>query len=212
MKKINLFLWGIVSTCITFFYRTEICAALYTETAEVQGDARDNCDGYTDGVNDGHRQLDDKYKYNNPMHTLCDSNEIFLGCYRKDPITFARTNYLLSQKTMETMAQNCALGSGICTTGCRFPGSQQTKSDPTYMRTKVCIVFCSVTNPVTKKDFPKDEKGNNHYTISWCAIPNDGTAFININRKSNTCAINAGTGFEDDTGEGVYADNCFYTE
>lgn len=206
MKKINLFLWGIVSTCITFFYRTEIYGASYITTAVILGDARDNCDGYEDSKVEGSVQLANKYYNNNPMNTLCDSNEIFLGCNTGTGTGGDLHTYLVSEENMETMAQKCSMGSGICQTGCPLPGSKQTKSDPTYMRSIVYIVLCSDKNPAT------DDYLGAKYLINWYAIPNDGTAFININRRSNTCAINAGEECDDDTGECEYADKCWYTE
>lgn len=194
MKKIKLFLWGTVSTFITLFYGTEISA--YTLTVSTRS-SRTNCSGYNTNADTAEDQLTTRSNW----QILCKSNEIFLGC------TKSGIKYLASNYTTNQMAIYCNGGTGICTTTCPSPGSAQAKQTSTAMYKALCTVLCSSQDAVTGGNL------GGYYLQTLCLrLANNSSDFVNINRQSNTCAINTDVSFNDTSGSYVYGNKCYYTE
>lgn len=192
MKKINLFLWGIVSTCITFFYRTEISAytLFMSKNTEV-----DSCDGYSLSIIDLPTKLENAAK-----KQLCSSTQMLYGCMGNGVC-------YVNRMSLDELAKCCQGKSGMCVSDCPEPGSKQTRPGPTTLYEEKCVTFCSFHNGITNELYAKQ------HLQTICLKPaGDSSDFDNINIYSNTCAINAGEECDDDTGECEYADKCFYTE
>ena len=206
MKKINLFLWGIVSTCITFFYRTEICGAAdpvynWSVINKTLYTLATTCDNYPiKKARDAEEKL--RSLYESKKRILCDTGSVFLGC-----VNFAGKQYFATNYSMDELTKYCYGNSGICRNDCPSPGSIQVHTQPTAIYQSVCVMLCSGQDPITGGFL-----GGN-YEIEYCILLNHNSSdFANVNMKTNTCAINTGETFEDDTGYYSYTDECYYTE
>ena len=123
MKKINLFLWGIVSTCITFFYRTEICAAdvsFYIATSKIK--TTTGCSAYdTDAIN-VKTTLQNKVR----SKSLCATGTIFIGCSGPGDIKYELSDYGLDALAKYCLQKNysgmCRNGDNVC------PPQEQSKT------------------------------------------------------------------------------------
>lgn len=208
MKKINLFLWGIVSTCITFFYRTEVCEAAnqeynwYVEEKTLYTLAT-TCDNYP--INKASK-AEEKLRslYESRKRTLCPSGQFFLGCVN----SYTGKQYFASHYSMNELATLCQGRAGICYDECPSPGSFQAPDrPPTAIYQSVCVMMCSGQDPITGALL-----GDN-YEIKYCIILNHNSSdFANVNTKENTCAINTDVSLEDDTGFYSYTEKCYYSE
>lgn len=210
MKKINLFLWGIVSTCITFFYRTEICAAGVSYSISMNSIA--TCDGKDEDVDN----VKDNLSARVTTRTLCPSNQIFLGCYDNEGNRFELAHFSVGNVLdyCHTYRKAICGGDEVCPT----PGTRQDSAKDTFIYLDTCLVVCSARYIVIQEngDFTHlitydDEHKPIHYIQTVCLEqPRDYSNFGHINRLSNTCAINAGKEFTDDTGTYEYTNDCYY--
>lgn len=217
MKKINLFLWGIVSTCITFFYRTEIYGADYSYS--VAKNEISSCAGYDEDVFDAENKL----KASVTTKSLCHAGAIFIGCS-----TFVGNEiriYELSKYGIDALASYCLQDNygGTCRAKgiCPDPGEWQATTKDTFIYLDTKIVVCSAHYIDILEDgmltYKQQRKPNSNefklYVQSLYLIqPRDRSAFGHVNSLSNTCAINTEDSIEDDTGWYSYTEKCYYTE
>lgn len=217
MKKINLFLWGIVSTCITFFYRTEICAAdvsFYIYSSKIK---TSNCSAYDDDIFNVKTTLRNKVS----SKSLCVAGTVFIGCSGPGDV-----KYELSEYGLDALAKYCLQKNygGMCRNGaeaCPTPGTEQDSTEATFIYLDTCHAVCSGHYVVKIHEdgefthgieFDDDNKPILYIQTICLQQPRDHSAFGHVNSRSNTCAINAGGRFEDDTGWYSYTEKCYYTE
>ena len=214
MKKINLFLWGIVSTCITFFYRTEICegGVRYSVSKFVVS----TCDGYDEDV----FKAQDKLNASVTTHMLCPKGKIFIGC------SLSSTSlYELSEYGLDGVAIHClvtSLSKGMCRDAevCPTPGTKQDSDQDTFIYKDARITVCSAHYIEINEDglftYTVDHDDNDDPILYKQYIdlyqPRDSSAFGHVNSISNTCAINTDVRLDDDTGYYSYTDKCYYSE
>ncbi len=214
MKKINLFLWGIVSTCITFFYRTEIYGADYSYYIATMKPTS-ACAGYDEDVDNVKTKLQNNIR----SKSLCAAGTVFIGC--SGP---GNKYYLLSDYGLDALVEYCLRNQhgGTCSNGdvCPPPGTEQDSTEATFIYQDTCLAVCSARYIVIlgNGDFTHETNYDDNrepipYIQTICLQqPRDHSAFGHVNSRSNTCAINAGKEFTDDTGTYEYTNDCYYTE
>ena len=101
------------------------------------------------------------------------------------------------------------------------PGTKQDSDTDTFIYIDTCHAVCSAhyVKEIQENgdfifgiDIGSEEDGINYIQTICLRQPRDRSAFGHVNSRSNTCAINAGERFEDDTGWGEYTEKCYYTE
>lgn len=218
MKKINLFLWGIVSTCITFFYRTEIYGADYRYTITDMSSVT-TCAGYDEDVDNVETTLQNNIK----SKRLCLKDFIFMGCSRTNDNGTTDEHYELSEYGLDALASYCLGNNGaICRDdrACPAPGTRQDSDKDTFIYLDTEITVCSTRYIViladgnlTHRTSYDTNKDPIHYKQTIKLLqPRDRFAFGHVNSLSNTCAINTEDSIEDDTGWYSYTEKCYYTE